>query len=75
MATIRQAFMDKWGKVPLLETYRQMAIGQQKLKDWRTCAWWCDRGLALYGSEAAREDAVGDLLKRRNRALAKLGDG
>ncbi len=72
METICQAFTAKWGKVPLLETYRQMAIRQQKLKDWEACRWWTERGLALYGDQAAREDAVEDLLKRRNRALAKL---
>jgi hypothetical protein len=66
--------MTKWGKVPLLETYRQMAIRQQKKKDWSALLWWTERGLALYGDEAAREDAVEDLLKRRNRALAKLED-
>lgn len=72
MDVIRAAFIAKWRKVPLLETYRQMAIRQQKRKDWHACAEWCDRGLALYGGDAAREDAVEDLLKRRNRALAKL---
>jgi hypothetical protein len=72
MEAICGAFMAKWGKVPLLETYRQMAIRQQKLKDWESCRWWTERGLALYGNHAAREDAVEDLLKRRNRALAKL---
>ncbi|MGH9214033.1 MAG: HIRAN domain-containing protein [Acidimicrobiales bacterium] len=72
MEVICQAFMAKWGKVPLLETYRQMAIRQQKEKDWRTCLWWAERGLALYGNNAARLEAVEDLLKRRNRALAKL---
>jgi hypothetical protein len=72
MDTIREAFIAKWGKVPLLETYRQMAIRQQKQKDWKACLWWSERGLALYGNDAAREDAVEDLLKRRNRALAKL---
>lgn len=72
MDTIRQAFMIKWGKVPLLETYRQMAIRQQKKKDRQTCLWWAERGLALYGETAAREDAVEDLLKRRNRAITKL---
>jgi hypothetical protein len=72
METICHAFMTKWGKVPLLETYRQMAIRQQKLKDWESCRWWTERGLALYGNHAAREEAVEDLLKRRNRALAKL---
>jgi hypothetical protein len=72
METISQAFMAKWGKVPLLEAYRQMCIRQQKAKDWEACRWWAERGLALYGNNAAREEAVEDLLKRRNRALAKL---
>ena len=73
METICEAFRTKWGKVPLLETYRQMAIRQQKKQDWQSCLWWADRGLALYGTSPAREEAVEDLLKRRNRALAKLG--
>jgi predicted Zn-ribbon and HTH transcriptional regulator len=72
METIRAAFMAKWSKVPLLETYRQMAIRLQKQKDWRGCVRWTERGLELYGNDAAREEAVEDLLKRRNRALAKL---
>lgn len=72
METICAAFMAKWSKVPLLETYRQMAIRQQKKKDWHACIWWAERGLALYGNAAAREDAVEDLLKRRNRARQKL---
>jgi hypothetical protein len=66
------AFMAKWGKIPLLDTYRQMAIRQQKKKDWPACKWWAERGLALYGHSAAREEAVEDLTKRRNRAIAKL---
>jgi hypothetical protein len=49
-----------------------MAIRQQKLKDWEACRWWAERGLALYGDAAAREDAIEDLLKGRNGALAKL---
>ncbi|HVK20736.1 MAG TPA: HIRAN domain-containing protein [Actinokineospora sp.] len=73
MGAICAAFMAKWGKVPLLDTYRQMAIRQQKAKDWSACLWWAERGLALYGNAAAREDAVEDLLKRRNRALSRLG--
>jgi HIRAN domain-containing protein len=73
MDVIRAAAVAKWGKVPLLDTYRQMAIRQQKLKDWPACLWWCERGLALYGTRAAREDAVEDLVRRRDRALAKVG--
>jgi HIRAN domain len=72
MDGICEAFMAKWGKIPLLDTYRQMAIRQQRLKDWRACKWWAERGLALYGQQAAREEAVEDLIKRRNRAIAKL---
>lgn len=72
MERICQAFMAKWGKIPLLDTYRQMAVRQQKKKDWQACKWWAERGLDLYGQHAAREEAVEDLIKRRNRALAKL---
>lgn len=73
MSAIRTALIAKWGKVPLLEMYRQMAIRKQKQGDWEACVWWAERGLAVYGTDAAREDAVEDLLKRRNRAHAKLG--
>src|SRR5207302_598656 len=70
---ICQAFMEKWGKIPLLDTYRQMAIRQQKKKDWAACEWWAQRGVALYGGNAARQDSVDDLEKRLSRARAKLG--
>jgi predicted Zn-ribbon and HTH transcriptional regulator len=72
MERICETFMAKWGKIPLLDTYRQMAIRQQKKKDWEACKWWAERGLAVYGKRAAREEAVEDLIKRRNRAIAKL---
>jgi hypothetical protein len=72
MDTIRPALIAKWGKVPLLGTYRQMAIRKQKQKDWNASLWWSERGLTLYGNDAARQEAVEDLLKRRNRALANL---
>ena len=72
MEGICKAFMAKWGKIPLLDTYRQMAIRQQKKNDWQACKWWAERGLALYGQSAAREEAAEDLTKRRNRAIAKL---
>ena len=72
MEGICGAFMAKWGKIPLLDMYRQMAIRQQKKQDWQACKWWAERGLSLYGQRAAREEAVEDLIKRRNRAIAKL---
>jgi hypothetical protein len=38
----------------------------------QACRWWAEHGLALYGQRAAREEAVEDLIKHRNRAIAKL---
>jgi hypothetical protein len=72
MESICKAFVAKWGEVPLPDTYRQMAIRQQKKKDWQAFRWWAERGLALYGQQAAREEAAEDLTKRRNGAMAKL---
>lgn len=64
MDSIRSAFMAHWGKVPVLDTYRQMAIRQQKQHDYGQALWWVQRGLALYGDDAARLEAVDDLHKR-----------
>jgi hypothetical protein len=61
----RFAFMAKWNHVPALETYRQMAIRQQKTKDYSKALCWAERGLTLYGDDSARPEAVEDL---RNRA-------
>jgi hypothetical protein len=35
MDGIRDALLAKFGEVPVLDTYRQMAIRQQKVKDWQ----------------------------------------
>ena len=67
MDGIRDALLAKFGEVPVLETYRQMAIRQQKVKDWQRAIWWTERGLALYGDQAARLESVDDL---RNRLVA-----
>ena len=67
MDGIRDALLAKFGEVPVLETYRQMAIRQQKVKDWQRAIWWAERGLALYGEQAARPEPVDDL---RNRLVA-----
>ncbi len=64
MDGIRDALLAKFAKVPLLETYTQMAIRQQKAKDWREAIRWAQRGVALYGEHAARPEAVEDLNKR-----------
>jgi hypothetical protein len=72
MDGIRQALLVKFGAVPLLDTYRQMAIRQQKAKDWAKAVWWAERGLSLYGDKAARPEVVDDLTKRLAAYRAKL---
>jgi len=72
MDVIRDALPQKFGKVPLLETYRQMAVRQQKAKNWAEALRWAERGLALYGGNAARPEAVEDLMKRVSAYTAKL---
>ena len=74
MDGIRQACLDKWGKVPLLETYRQMAIRQQKADNYSQALWWAERGIALYGHDCARPEAVEDLRSRAAKYQAKLAD-
>ena len=58
--------MAYWGKVPVVDTYRQMAIRQQKQHNYGQALWWAERGITLYGNDAARPEAVDDL---RNRAI------
>jgi hypothetical protein len=72
MDGIRAALLAKFSKIPVLETYRQMAIRWQKAKDWQQAIWWTERGLALCGEQAARPEAVDDLLKRLTTYQAKL---
>jgi tetratricopeptide (TPR) repeat protein len=72
MDGIRAAFMAKWGQVPVLETYRQMAIRQQKAKNFEQALWWTERGIAIYGTDCARADAIEDLQKRAGSYRAKL---
>jgi hypothetical protein len=72
MDGIRQACLDKWGTVPLLETYRQMAIRQQKAGNYGQALWWAERGIALYGRDCARPEAVEDLRGRAAKYRAKL---
>jgi hypothetical protein len=72
MDAIRQACLEKWGRVPQLETYRQMAIRQQKAHDYRQALWWAERGLSIYGSDSARPEDVEDLHQRAASYRAKL---
>jgi hypothetical protein len=75
MDSIRAALHDKFGSVPVIELYRQAAIRCQKARDWPRMRFWAERGLAIYGSEAARPEAVADLHKRLAYADAKLAPG
>lgn len=72
MDGIRQACLAKWGKVPLLETYQQMTIRQQKAHNYSQALWWAMRGIALYGNDCARPEAVEDLRHRAAKYQAKL---
>jgi len=72
MDSIRAAFVAKWGQVPVLETYKQMAIRQQKAKNFEQALWWAERGIAIYGADCARPEALEDLQKRAEGYRAKL---
>jgi hypothetical protein len=72
MDGIRAAFVAKWGHVPVLETYKQMAIRQQKVKNFEQALWWAERGIAVYGTDCARSEVVEDLQKRADSYRAKL---
>jgi hypothetical protein len=72
MDSIRSACMAHWGKVPVLDTFRQMAIRHQKQHKYRQALWWAERGIALYGNDAARPEAVDDLRKRAVDYRAKM---
>ena len=39
MDGIREAFIGKWGKIPLLDTYRQMAVRKQRIGDFEQALW------------------------------------
>jgi hypothetical protein len=70
--SICSACMAYWGKIPVLDTYRQMAIRQQKEHDYSEALWWAERGIALYGDNAARPEAVHDLRERAAKYRTKV---
>lgn len=72
MESIRSALFEKFGSIPVIEMYRQAAIRCQKAREWSRMRFWAERGLAVYGSDAARPEAVTDLEKRLAYADAKL---
>lgn len=72
IGAMRSAFVAKWGVVPLLNTYRQMSIREQKAKAWEPMKWWAEQGIQAYDGKAARAEWVTDLEKRRDRAMTKI---
>jgi rubrerythrin len=72
MIAIRPALLEKFGKIPLIGTYRQAAIRCQKARDWQTTKTWAERGITIYGDQAARPEVVEDLHKRLEYAITKI---
>ena len=72
MDTIRPALVAKFEGVPVIEMYQQAAIRCAKAKRWLDARQWAERGIAVYGDEAARPEVVDDLRKRLEHATAKL---
>ena len=74
MHTIRDALYAKFDCIPVIDMYRQASIRCQKAHDWHRTRTWAERGLVVYGSAAARPEAVADLQKRLDDAEAKIFD-
>jgi hypothetical protein len=72
MTVLRPALVTKFGVVPVIELYRQAAIRCQKAKRWDAARDWAQRGLDVYGNQAARPEVVEDLHKRVAHAAAKI---
>lgn len=69
---MRQALIAKWGKLPLLQTYRQAGIRHSKGGNLAATVEWCERGIAMYGDDAFSQDWVVDLEKRSAQAQARM---
>jgi hypothetical protein len=72
MATLRPALLAKFGAVPVIELYRQASIRCQKSREWEAAYEWAQRGLEVYGEQAARREAVEDLEKRLAHAMSRI---
>ncbi len=69
---MRRVLVDKFGALPRLETYKQSAIRHTKAKNYEAAAMWADRGLAIYGDDAFKDEWVADLEKRSAQAHERL---
>lgn len=72
MDAIRQACISRWGDIPFLTTYQQMAIRKQKAKNFEQALWWAERGIALYGDKARYPNGVEDLHNRAAKYRSKI---
>jgi len=72
MVTIRPALLAKFGVIPVIGMYRQAAVRCQKAKDWQAARDWAQRGIKVYGEQAARAEVVQDLHKRVAYATSKI---
>lgn len=72
MVSIRPALLEKFGKIPVIGMYRQAVIRFQRAKDWPMMVTWAERGISVYGGQAARPEVVEDLHKRLGYAIAKI---
>lgn len=73
MDAILPELVARLGVVPLLETYRQQAIRQERAKEFERARWWALRGIRLYGEDAGSEAWVQDLEKRVVKLNRKVG--
>jgi hypothetical protein len=65
-------FIAAWGRIPDIAMYRQMAIRQQKAKNYAKALRWAARGISIYGQHAANPEAVQDLQQCAVAYKAKL---
>ncbi len=72
MDRLRPALLEKFDQMPLLETYKQQAIRCQKARDFESGIWWAERGIDLYGEQAADPAWVQDLATRVQKFRAKI---
>lgn len=69
---LRAILIDKFGRLPELDTYRQASIRQARAKNLSKALEWAKRGLAMYGTDAARQEWVDDLQHRVERLTAQF---
>lgn len=72
MDKICPALLTKFGRLPILDLYKQSAIRHQKAKDFTSALWWARRGIEIYGQDAGVAGVVDDLRKRCDVAQAKI---